>query len=228
VHDLDDDGDGGLDMFLVPDARGRGLGPDAARAMATHLIDERGLVARHGRSLLVETSMHCAAGATQAFEQVSEHPADAEHLQPWALMVFRGLTASRGRISLSSMNVVLPDNSTLVLPDGATGLDARARDRAEARRAGGAHPLERSSRRISGYRSKTDSRSSSSRRATRTTPTPCTCSGTRPRILLAEAVRRLYPGVKVAIGPPIENGFYYDFDFREPLHEEALAKIEAG
>ena len=32
--------------------------------------------------------------------------------------------------------------------------------------------------------------------------------------LLAEAVRRLYPGVKMAIGPPIENGFYYDFEFR--------------
>ena len=35
--------------------------------------------------------------------------------------------------------------------------------------------------------------------------------------LLAEAVRRLYPGVKVAIGPPIENGFYYDFEFPEPI-----------
>ena len=45
--------------------------------------------------------------------------------------------------------------------------------------------------------------------------------------LLAEAVRRLYPGVKIAIGPPIENGFYYDFDFPEPLREEDLAKIEA-
>ena len=45
--------------------------------------------------------------------------------------------------------------------------------------------------------------------------------------LLAEAVRRLYPGVKIAIGPPIENGFYYDFDFPEPLHEEDLEKIEA-
>ena len=40
--------------------------------------------------------------------------------------------------------------------------------------------------------------------------------------LLAEAVRRLYPGVKVAIGPPIENGFYYDFDFPEPITEEDL------
>ena len=45
--------------------------------------------------------------------------------------------------------------------------------------------------------------------------------------LLAEAVRRLYPGVKIAIGPPIENGFYYDFEFPEPIREEDLEKIEA-
>ena len=46
--------------------------------------------------------------------------------------------------------------------------------------------------------------------------------------LLAEAVRRLYPGVKIAIGPPIENGFYYDFEFPEPITEADLARIEAG
>src|SRR5712691_4412736 len=34
--------EGGLDMFVAPGARGRGLGPDAARAMARHLLDERG------------------------------------------------------------------------------------------------------------------------------------------------------------------------------------------
>ncbi len=45
--------------------------------------------------------------------------------------------------------------------------------------------------------------------------------------LLAEAVRRLYPGVKVAIGPAIENGFYYDFEFPEPIAEDDLAAIEA-
>ena len=44
--------------------------------------------------------------------------------------------------------------------------------------------------------------------------------------LLAEAVRRLYPGVKIAIGPPVENGFYYDFEFREPIGEDALERIE--
>src|SRR4029079_12829313 len=45
--------------------------------------------------------------------------------------------------------------------------------------------------------------------------------------LLAEAVRRLYPGVKIAIGPPIENGFYYDFEFPEPISEGDLEGIEA-
>ena len=44
--------------------------------------------------------------------------------------------------------------------------------------------------------------------------------------LLAEAVRRLHPGVKVAIGPSIENGFYYDFEFPEPIHEADLEAIE--
>ena len=44
--------------------------------------------------------------------------------------------------------------------------------------------------------------------------------------LLAEAARRLYPGTKVAIGPPIEDGFYYDFEFPEPIHEEDLARLE--
>src|SRR5204863_3266332 len=44
--------------------------------------------------------------------------------------------------------------------------------------------------------------------------------------LLAEAVRHLYPGVKIAIGPAIENGFYYDFDFPEPIREEDLPRIE--
>ncbi len=44
--------------------------------------------------------------------------------------------------------------------------------------------------------------------------------------LLAEAVRRLYPGVKIAIGPPIDNGFYYDFEFPEPISDADLERIE--
>ena len=46
--------------------------------------------------------------------------------------------------------------------------------------------------------------------------------------LLAEALESLYPGVKFGIGPPIENGFYYDVDLGDQeFGEEDLAKVEA-
>jgi threonyl-tRNA synthetase len=45
--------------------------------------------------------------------------------------------------------------------------------------------------------------------------------------LMAQAVTELFPGAKLSIGPPIENGYYYDIDFLTPLREEDLATIEA-
>ncbi|MBC2855905.1 MAG: threonine--tRNA ligase [Cetobacterium sp.] len=45
--------------------------------------------------------------------------------------------------------------------------------------------------------------------------------------LMAQAVTRLFPGTKVAIGPAIENGFYYDFDPNLQFTDEDLDKIEA-
>ncbi len=45
--------------------------------------------------------------------------------------------------------------------------------------------------------------------------------------LLAQAVKQLFPQAKLAIGPAIENGFYYDFDVKTPFTTEDLAKIEA-
>jgi threonyl-tRNA synthetase len=45
--------------------------------------------------------------------------------------------------------------------------------------------------------------------------------------IMAEAVTRLFPGTKVAIGPAIENGFYYDFLFEKPITNEDLPAIEA-
>ena len=44
--------------------------------------------------------------------------------------------------------------------------------------------------------------------------------------VMAQAVKRLFPEVKVAIGPAIEDGFYYDFDRAAPFTPEDLAKIE--
>ena len=124
------------------------------------------------------------------------------------------------------MNVVLPDNSKLELPDGATGLDAaraigpKLAEQAVLIRANGA---------VQDLRQPLADGQSIQILTTRDTDDPDALSVLRHSAahLLAEAVRRLYPGVKVAIGPPIENGFYYDFDFPEPLHEEELERIEA-
>jgi len=44
--------------------------------------------------------------------------------------------------------------------------------------------------------------------------------------ILAQAVKRLYPNAKLAIGPAIENGFYYDFDVEEPFTMDILEEIE--
>ena len=45
--------------------------------------------------------------------------------------------------------------------------------------------------------------------------------------ILAQAMKRLYPEVKLAIGPAIEDGFYYDFDAPEPFTPEVLERLEA-
>ncbi len=44
--------------------------------------------------------------------------------------------------------------------------------------------------------------------------------------VMAQAVKRLYPTAKLAIGPAIDNGFYYDFDMESPLNNDDLKKIE--
>lgn len=45
--------------------------------------------------------------------------------------------------------------------------------------------------------------------------------------VLAQAVKRMYPNAKLAIGPAIDSGFYYDFDVEKPFTAEELRKIEA-
>jgi aminoglycoside 6'-N-acetyltransferase len=85
----DDGRSGGLDMFLVPHARGRGLGPDAARALARHLRDER-----RWDPVTVDpyvwNDAAVRAWRRAGFETVSEHEPDHEHRASWLLMVFRG------------------------------------------------------------------------------------------------------------------------------------------
>ena len=80
----------GLDMFLVPSARGRGLGPDAARAMAQHLLEARG----YPRVTVDPYEWNEAAIRSwqrAGFVEVSRgHPPDDDHRSEWNLMEFVG------------------------------------------------------------------------------------------------------------------------------------------
>ncbi|MGI8862325.1 MAG: threonine--tRNA ligase [Gaiellaceae bacterium] len=123
------------------------------------------------------------------------------------------------------MKVVLPDTSELELPEGASGLDAaraigpKLAEQAVLARVDGATrdirlPLEDGER--------------IQLLTTRDTQDDDALWVLRHSTahLLAEAVLRLYRGVKIAIGPPIADGFYYDFEFPEPISEADLELIE--
>src|SRR3954465_5999151 len=123
------------------------------------------------------------------------------------------------------MKVVLPDRSELELPDGATGLDAA---RAIGPRLAEQAVLVRSNGNLKDLRQPLGDGEEIQILTTRDKHDADALYVLRHSSahLLAEAVRRLYPGVKIAIGPPIENGFYYDFEFPEPIHEADLERIE--
>ena len=123
------------------------------------------------------------------------------------------------------MKVVLPDNSELELPEGATGLDAA---RAIGPKLAEQAVLVRANGQAQDLRLPLQDGQPIQILTTRDVDDPDALYVLRHSSahLLAEAVRRLYPGVKVAIGPPIENGFYYDFEFPEPISEDDLPRIE--
>ena len=123
------------------------------------------------------------------------------------------------------MKVVLPDNSELELPEGATGLDAA---RAIGPKLAEQAVLVRANGQAQDLRLPLQDGQPIQILTTRDRDDPDALYVLRHSSahLLAEAVRRLYPGVKVAIGPPIENGFYYDFEFPEPISEDDLPRIE--
>jgi threonyl-tRNA synthetase len=123
------------------------------------------------------------------------------------------------------MKVVLPDSTALELPDGATGLDAAraigprlARDAVLLRSDGHVQDLRLPLRDGEKIELVTISHKED--------PEALAVLRHSAAHLLAEAVLRLYPGTKIAIGPPIADGFYYDFEFPEPITEADLAAIE--
>ena len=78
---------GGLDMFLEPSARGRGIGPDAARAMAQHLLDDRGWT-RVTVDPYAWNEQALRAWRNAGFVEVSRHEPDDEHTAAWVLLEF--------------------------------------------------------------------------------------------------------------------------------------------
>src|ERR671939_1089515 len=123
------------------------------------------------------------------------------------------------------MKVVLPDNSELELPEGATGRDAAA---AIGPKLAEQAVLVRTDGTVKDLRLPLEDGQQIQILTTRDKQDPDALYVLRHSTahLLAEAVRRLYPGVKIAIGPPIENGFYYDFEFPEPISDADLERIE--
>src|SRR5438309_1920055 len=123
------------------------------------------------------------------------------------------------------MKVVLPDQTELELPDGATGLDAA---RAIGPKLAEQAVLVRANGIVQDLRLPLADAEPIQILTTRDTDDPDALYVLRHSSahLLAEAVRRLYPGVRIAIGPPIEQGFYYDFEFPQPISEADLERIE--
>jgi len=123
------------------------------------------------------------------------------------------------------MKVILPDDSELELPEGATGLDAAA---AIGPKLAEQAVLVRSNGHVRDLRLPLENGERIQILTTRDSSDPDALAVLRHSTahLLAEAVRRLYPGVKIAIGPAIEDGFYYDFEFPEPISEGDLPQIE--
>ena len=109
------------------------------------------------------------------------------------------------------MNVTLPDGTELALADGATGADAAAaigpglaRAALAVRQNGEVRDLARPL--VPGAPLEI---------VTAKSPDALDVIRHDAAHVLAAAVMELYPGVKISIGPPIENGFYYDFEFPE-------------
>ena len=127
------------------------------------------------------------------------------------------------------MDYRLPDGNTLNLPDGATGADAAAAIGPGLARAALAVKVDGEMRDLA--------RPLPTGGALKKLEIVTDGSGADALALirhdaahvLAAAVTELYPGVKISIGPPIENGFYYDFDFPDgvSLSEADFERLEA-
>src|SRR4051812_22349033 len=122
------------------------------------------------------------------------------------------------------MHVTLPDGTRLELADGATGADAAAAIGAGLARAALAVKVDGEVRDLA--RPLPDG--AALEVITERSPEALELVRHDAAHVMATAVMELYPGVKISIGPPIDDGFYYDFEFPEgvTLTEADLPAIE--
>jgi threonyl-tRNA synthetase len=128
------------------------------------------------------------------------------------------------------MDYQLPDGKILSLPDGATGADAAAAIGPGLARAALAIKVDGELRDLGRPLPSGDGNPGQIEIVTdRSGGEALSLIRHDAAHVLAESVLELYPGVKISIGPPIENGFYYDFDFPDgrSLSEADFATIEA-
>jgi len=121
------------------------------------------------------------------------------------------------------MKVTLPDGSGLDLPDGASGLEAAAAVGPRLAKAAVALQVDGEVRdlRLPVHEGE------SLRILTDRDPEALAVLRHSTAHVMAQAVLHLWPDTKIAIGPAIADGFYYDFEFAEPIAPEDLEKIEA-
>jgi threonyl-tRNA synthetase len=127
------------------------------------------------------------------------------------------------------MEFVLPDGRQLTLPDGATGADAAAAIGPGLARAALAVKVDGELRDLDRRLPQTDDAAKLEIITERSGEESLQLIRHDCAHVLAAAVLELYPGVKISIGPPIENGFYYDFDFPEgvTISDADFERIEA-
>src|SRR5882724_7007378 len=122
------------------------------------------------------------------------------------------------------MHVTLPDGTRLELAEGATGADAAAAIGAGLARAALAVKVDGEVRDLSAPLPD----GAQLEIITERSPEALELIRHDTAHVLATAVMELYPGVKISIGPPIADGFYYDFEFPDgiSLSEDDLPRIE--
>src|SRR6185312_7998703 len=179
----------------------------------------RGAAPEEGREALR------ALGSAGADREAERLPADRRPPGPPRPRALRPRTMASVEAATDKIVVKLPDGTPLELPAGATGADAAAAIGPGRAKAALAIKVDGALRDLDAPLPEHGAEVSI---LTERDPEALELIRHDAAHVMAEAVTELYPGTKVTIGPPIESGFYYDFEFPPDtrITEDDLPKIE--